>query len=90
MSETVFSVEDAAARLSEVVDAVHASREPAILTRSGLPVVRIVPIPPAEDSAELISFLRRWRIQYPEPDEQLSQAIEESRQTVGPPRNPWD
>jgi prevent-host-death family protein len=91
MSETVLSVEDAAACLSELVERVHTRREATVITVSGRPVARIVPLPVAiEGSEDLIAFLRRWRSQYPEPDEQFARAIEESRAGVRPPKNPWD
>jgi prevent-host-death family protein len=90
MSETVISVEDAAARLSELVERVQTRREPAVITRSGQPVARIVPMPRVERSEDLIAFLHRWRSQYPEPDDQFARAIDESRHIVQPPCNPWD
>jgi prevent-host-death family protein len=91
MSETVLTVEDAAARLSELVERVHTSRETAIITLSGRPVARIVPMPtPADVSENLVAFLRLWRTQHPEPDEQFTHAIEESRRGVRPPRDPWE
>jgi antitoxin (DNA-binding transcriptional repressor) of toxin-antitoxin stability system len=90
MSESALSIEDAARCLPEVVDRIRASGEPAVLLKSGEPVARIVPFPPqANGSAELITFLRRWRLKHPEPDSQFADAIEQSRQAVRAPHNPW-
>ncbi len=91
MSETVLTIEDAARCLSDVVERVNASGEAALLVKSGRPLARIVPLPASEQGAEdLITFLRRWRIEHPEPDEQLSEAIAESRGAVRPPHDPWE
>jgi antitoxin (DNA-binding transcriptional repressor) of toxin-antitoxin stability system len=91
MSESALSIEDAARCLPEVVDRVRASGEPAVLLKSGEPVARIVPVlPHANGSAELIAFLRRWRLEHPEPDQQFADAIAQSRQTVRAPHNPWE
>jgi antitoxin (DNA-binding transcriptional repressor) of toxin-antitoxin stability system len=90
MSESALSIEDAARCLPEVVDRIRASGEPTVLLKSGEPVARIVPVPPqANGSTELIKFLRRWRLEHPEPDNQFADAIEQSRQAVRPPHNPW-
>ena len=91
MNETVLTIEDAAACLPELVERVHANREAAVIVKDGQPIVRIVPVPaPGQVAEDLTAFLRRWRSDYPEPDEQLAEAIEESRRAVQPPRNPWD
>ena len=91
MSDSVLTIEDAARRLPEVVDRVHTSGEVATLTKSGSPVARIVPI--SENSkngtSELIVFLRKWRVDHPEPDDQFAEAMEESRKTVRPQSDPW-
>jgi len=90
MNETVLTIEDAARTLSAVVERVHASGEAALLTRSGLPVARIVAVPSDCQAPDgLIAFLRQWRIAHPESDEQFGDAIEESRQAIQPPRDPW-
>ena len=91
MSEAIVTVEDAAFRLAELVDEVSTRREAAVLTKAGRPVARIVPIAPfGEPAGDLIDFLRRWRTQYPEPDEQLAEVIAESRRGVRPARDPWE
>jgi prevent-host-death family protein len=91
MSETVLSLEDAAAGFGELVERVRTRHETAIITLSGQPVVRIVPIPaPVQRSEDLLAFLGRWRNQYPEPDEQFASAIEESRRLDRPLGNPWE
>ena len=91
MNESVMSIEDAAARLSEVVERVHTKGESAVLVKAGRPMARIVPVPPADVVADdLAAFLRRWRVEYPDPDEGFAAAIEESRRSIRPPRNPWD
>ena len=91
MSETVRTIEDAARCLSDMVERIHASGEAALLVKSGRPLARIVPFPALEQGAEgLIAFLRRWRIELPEPDEQLGEAIAESRSAVRPPHHPWE
>lgn len=91
MSETALTVEDVAACLPDLVERVHARREAAVLVKSGRPVARIVPVPaPGEVVEDLIAFLRRWRIEYPEPDEQLAAEIDESRRAVQPPHDPGD
>ena len=90
MSETVLTIEDAARCLSDLVERVHAKGEVAVLVKAGRPLARIVPIrsqgPVVE---ELIAFLRQWRIEHPEPDEQLAEVIQQSRRAVQPPRDPW-
>jgi antitoxin (DNA-binding transcriptional repressor) of toxin-antitoxin stability system len=88
MSESALSIEDAARCLPEVVDRIRASGEPAVLLKSGEPVARVVPVPPqAHGSTELIKFLRRWRLEHPEPDSQFADAIEQSRQAIRPPQS---
>jgi len=87
----VTTLEDAAIRLAELVEQVHAQGEAAVIVKAGRPVVRIVPVPTANESCEgLIQFLRRWRSEHPEPDELLAQDIEASRQAVHAPRDPWE
>ena len=91
MSEIVLTIEDAAARFADLVERVHEKRETAVLVKSGRPVARIVPVPaPGEVAEDLIAFLRRWRVEYPEPNEQLAADIDESRRAVQPPHDPWD
>jgi prevent-host-death family protein len=91
MNETVITIEDAARCLSELVERVHANGEAAVLVKSGRPIARIVPFPSREQVPEdLIAFLLQWRIEYPEPDEQLAEVIQESRKAVQPPRDPWE
>ena len=91
MNETVLSVEDAARCLPELVERIHAGGEAALLVKSGRPLARIVPVPaPGEVAEDLIAFLRRWRVEHPEPDEQFAEVIEASRRAVPPPRDPWD
>ena len=75
----------------EVVDRVQSSGEPALLFKSGKLVARIVSVPDrAGGPDDLITFLRQWRIEHPEPDEQFGEAIEESRKSVQPPHDPWE
>lgn len=91
MSETVLTIEEAARCLSDLVERVHASGKAALLVKSGQPVARIVPVLAREFVAEdLSAFLRRWRFEHSEPDEQLAEAIEESRGAVQPPHDPWE
>jgi prevent-host-death family protein len=91
MSEPVVTVEDASLHLAELVEHVSAKREAAVIVKAGRPVARIVPIPaPGELSDDLIDFLRRWRAQYPEPDEQLAEVIGEARRVVRPAHDPWE
>jgi antitoxin (DNA-binding transcriptional repressor) of toxin-antitoxin stability system len=91
MNETVMTIEDAAARLPELVEQIRVQREAAVILRAGRPVARIVPVPAAgEVSEDLIAFLRRWQSEYPGPDERLADDIEDSRRAVQPPRDPWD
>lgn len=90
MSEIVLTIEDAARGLSDLVERVHANGESAVLVKSGRPIARIVPIQSQGQAGEdLIAFLRRWRTEHPEPDEQLAEVIQESRKAVQPPRDPW-
>jgi prevent-host-death family protein len=90
MSESVLTIEDAARRLSDIVDHVRTSGESTVLVKSGEPVARIVPVVAhANGTADLIGFLRRWRVENPEPDEQFAEAIGESRRAVRPPHDPW-
>jgi prevent-host-death family protein len=91
MCETVITIEDAARCLSELVERVHASGEGAVLVKSGRPLARIVPVSSQEKGSEdLIAFLRKWRIEHPEPDEQFAEVIQESRRAIQPPRDPWE
>jgi antitoxin (DNA-binding transcriptional repressor) of toxin-antitoxin stability system len=91
MSQTTFTIEDAARCLPDVVDHVVASGESAVLLRSGTPVARIVRVPDETKRTEdLIAFLRRWRAEHPEPDEQFAEAIEDSRNSMSSPLDPWE
>ncbi len=91
MSEAILTIEDAARRLADVVEKVHSKGEAAVLLKAGRPVARIVPVASAScASDELTEFLARWRLEYPEPDEQFSDAIQASRQWQRPPRDPWE
>lgn len=48
-------------------------------------------VPAPDKVAEtLIAFLRRWRSEYPDPDDQIAEVIEQSRQAVQPPHDPWE
>jgi antitoxin (DNA-binding transcriptional repressor) of toxin-antitoxin stability system len=85
------TIEDFAAHLPELVEQIHARGDAAVIVRAGRPVVRIVPIPATDEGPEdLVAFLRRWRSEYPQPDEQLAEDIEASRRAVQGPRDPWD
>ncbi|HVC95017.1 MAG TPA: type II toxin-antitoxin system prevent-host-death family antitoxin [Pirellulales bacterium] len=87
----MLTIEDAARRLADVVEQVQTKGEAAVLLKSGRPVARIVPVASAGQGADdLIGFLARWRLDYPEPDEEFSDAIQESRQWLRPPRDPWE
>ena len=91
MNETAIAIEDEARCLPDLVDRVHTRGEAAVLLRSGQPVARIVPVAAsALKTEDLIAFLRRWRVEHPEPDEQFAEAIQESRNTVQPPHDPWE
>jgi antitoxin (DNA-binding transcriptional repressor) of toxin-antitoxin stability system len=91
MSETVIKLEDAARCFPELVERVHATGEAALLVKAGQPFVRIVTVPAREQNVDdLIAFLRQWRNEYPEPDEQFGDVIAESRRTVRPPHDPWE
>jgi prevent-host-death family protein len=91
MIETVLTIEDAARCLSDVVERVRAKGEATLLVKAGQPVARIVPVPEGQQIAEdLIAFLRRWRREYPEADEQFADAVQESRKAVRPPHDPWE
>jgi prevent-host-death family protein len=83
MNESVLTIEDAAARLPEVVERVYGKGESAVLVKAGRPMARIVPVPSAELAADdLAAFLRRWRVEHPEPDNGFADAIEESCRSV--------
>ncbi len=86
----MLTIEDAARSLAEVVERVQSRGEAAVLTKAGKPVARIVPVPAAQSTDDLIAFLRQWRIDHPEPDEQFGEAIEDSRKAVRPPHDPWE
>jgi antitoxin (DNA-binding transcriptional repressor) of toxin-antitoxin stability system len=87
----MLTIEDAARRLADVVEQVHCRGEAAVLLKSGQPVARIVPVAPARHVSDvLIAFLARWRAEHPEPDEDFSDAIQESRKWLRPPRDPWE
>jgi antitoxin (DNA-binding transcriptional repressor) of toxin-antitoxin stability system len=90
MNETVITIEDAARSLSNVVERVHASGEAALLVKSGCPVARIVAVAaPASETNDLVAFLRQWRLDHPDPDEDFERIIEESRRAISLPRDPW-
>lgn len=77
--------------LDEVVERVCANGEVAVVTKSGLPLVRIVPAAPSSQSPEeLIEFLKRWRIENPKPDELFADEIMDSRRSIQPQPDPWD
>ena len=91
MNETVLTIEDAARRLPDLVEQIHTSGKGALLVKAGRPLVRIVPFSAGEPTTEdLVAFLRRWRIEHPEPDEQLGEDIAESRRAIRPPHDPWE
>jgi antitoxin (DNA-binding transcriptional repressor) of toxin-antitoxin stability system len=91
MTETIVTIEEAARSLPDLVERLHLSGEAALLVKSGRPLARIVPVAtPSGGVEDLIAFLRRWRVQHPEPDEQLAEVIEESRKAVRPPHDPWE
>ncbi len=49
--------------------------EAAVLVKFGRPVARIAPVSSqAQVSGDLIAFLRQWRVEHPEPDEQFADA----------------
>lgn len=90
MSEAMLTIEDAARNLADVVERVRSKCEPAVLLKSGRPIARIVPVVSASRASEdLIAFLRRWRTEHPEPDDELSDVTQESRRWQSPPRDPW-
>lgn len=91
MSETIITVEHAATCLPELVERIHTGGQAAILVKGGQPMVRMVPIEPAgKPSNELTAFVREWRTKHPDPDDAFADAIQESRQGMQVPRNPWD
>jgi antitoxin (DNA-binding transcriptional repressor) of toxin-antitoxin stability system len=91
MSETVLTIEEAARCLSDLVERVHANGETAVLVKSGRPLARIVPFQSQPAVVrDLIAFLRQWRSEHPEPDEQFAEGIQESRRGIQPPRDPWE
>jgi antitoxin (DNA-binding transcriptional repressor) of toxin-antitoxin stability system len=89
MSETTMTIEEAARCLPDLVERIHATGEATLLTKSGKELARIVPVSPTHGAEKLIAFLRRWRIEHPEPDEGFAAAVEESRKAIQPPRDPW-
>jgi antitoxin (DNA-binding transcriptional repressor) of toxin-antitoxin stability system len=89
MNETVLTLEEAARCLPALVQQVHATGEAALLVQSGQPLARIVAVPANQPgSDDLIAFLRQWRLDYPEPDDQFAEVIEQSRQAIRPPHDP--
>jgi prevent-host-death family protein len=91
MNEHFMDIDDAAARLHQLIDRIQTQREPAVIVKSGRPVARIVPVPAEEGMAgDLIDFLRRWREENPEPDDGLAKAIEDGRQAGRSTRDPWE
>jgi hypothetical protein len=89
MSETMMTVEQAAMCLPELVERIHATGEGALLMKAGRGLARIVSVPSSDQCDDLIAFLRRWRIEHPEPDEGFAEAIEDSRKGILPPSDPW-
>ena len=78
MNETVITIEDAVLCLPDLVERIHATGEAALLVKSGRGLARIVPVLISEQASDsLIAFLRQWRVEHPEPDEQFGEAIEE-------------
>jgi antitoxin (DNA-binding transcriptional repressor) of toxin-antitoxin stability system len=88
MIETMVSIHEAARSLSDLVERLRARGEAAVLARGGHPLARIVPVPSAAD--DLLTFLKRWQIEHPEADEDLGEAIGQSRRTIQTPRDPWE
>jgi antitoxin (DNA-binding transcriptional repressor) of toxin-antitoxin stability system len=78
MSEIVLTIEEAARCLTDLVERIHETGEAALLVESGRPLARIVAVSAqVQAGGDLIAFLRRWRSEHPEPDEQFAEAIEE-------------
>jgi antitoxin (DNA-binding transcriptional repressor) of toxin-antitoxin stability system len=70
MSDTVLTVEDAATRLPELVERVAARRDSTVVLKSGELLARLVPCSPESPLADdLVTFLRRWRNEHPDPDD---------------------
>ncbi len=91
MKETVITLEDAARSFPDLVERIHETGQGALLVKSGQPLARIVAVPAQQQTVEdLLAFLRNWRAEYPEPDEQFAEILEESRQGVQPPHDPWE
>jgi antitoxin (DNA-binding transcriptional repressor) of toxin-antitoxin stability system len=91
MNETVMSLDDAARCFPDLVERIHATGGAALLVKSGKPLARIIAVPAQEQTVEgLIAFLRYWRTEHPEPDDQFAEVIAESRQAVHPPLDPWE
>jgi antitoxin (DNA-binding transcriptional repressor) of toxin-antitoxin stability system len=91
MSEIVITLEDAARGFPDLVERVHANGEAALIVKTGQALARLVPVLTiGQGTDDLILFLRRWRTEHPEPDDQFAEAIEESRKTIKPPRDPWE
>jgi antitoxin (DNA-binding transcriptional repressor) of toxin-antitoxin stability system len=89
MSETIMTLEEAAHCFPDLVERVHATGQSTLLVKSGRGLTRIVPLSPSDNSDHLMAFLRRWRIEYPEPDEGFAEAAEESHKVIQPPNDPW-
>jgi antitoxin (DNA-binding transcriptional repressor) of toxin-antitoxin stability system len=89
MSETVLTIEEAARCLPELVERIHARGEAALLVKGGQPFARIVPVSGGGPVDGLVAFLRQWRNEQPQPDDQLAEVIAESRRAVRPPEDPW-
>jgi antitoxin (DNA-binding transcriptional repressor) of toxin-antitoxin stability system len=90
MSETVLTIEDAARCLPDLVERLHTKGETAVLVKSGQPLARIVPFAgPGPAPEDVVGFLRRWRLEHPEPDAGFGEAIEERRNAIRAPHDPW-
>ena len=90
--ERVVSVTEAAKNLSEVVDRAYHRGEATILTRSGRPVARIVPMAPGECTgralAERLKSIRRLTsVEVRDFQRDLRDARPELNQ---PPSSSWD
>jgi len=89
-TNVVLTIEDASHCLPALADRVHASGTAALLFKSGRPFVSLVPIQSDVDStADLVGFLRQWRADHPEPDDQFAEAVNESRTRTQAAHDPW-
>ena len=91
MTERTLTVAEAEREFAELIDRVHREGESALLTKNGVPVARIIPVPPRQlTGAELAEIWKQLPHLDPEDAEAFAADIEAGRRILLPLRDPWE